>query len=660
MSFDFFDADLVYSNLGGVGPDDSWAPSGIRYANVGSAATASAGAFRFDLVVTNTSTYTPANAALNGISGRFARINFAANAQSVGLRVTVQFSCCNVTNCVVCDDPALSTSARADCYARGCCCMGATCTSEACCSGAEKETKRRLYGCAASNETVVLPSTSLVGVSIFDLDTGPNGECSEIVQAADYAYFASPLRAASGVPVSSTLAIDRSTGLFAATVTGNAGDNPSDPNNLTTEQARKAVQIFYRPERGYVDMTFEVQCTGGPWPDGRNLLFAGDSAVCAPPPPTPPTTPPPPPAMPSPPSPPPPSPPPTPPPPMPPSPPPPSPPLPSPPPPAIPTRCGGGTASDSSELGYACMLDTPISGMALHYRTDSTHFHAKLKKADHSGWVALGFAEAPAVMLGAVAVVGAPAGRRQLQASATTPPVQLYYLMSTSDGRPLADGAQTLEAASLDTSGGGVAVTFRMPHGPSGGARDLLTGVTHLLFARGPTVSGGSWQPAGATWHGITTSLLHLEQEHFATPPPPSLPPPSPPMPPSQGPASTTTPSPSLPDALPSPSLPPAPPGTATDAPPIPPITGNSEAQTGGDAGGATAIIVVVLLLLCATAAGGVYYYNKRRALPQVKAQSSLMKIEDLMTSTSAIPDAPPMEELAQLEMEESKQMEKI
>jgi hypothetical protein len=101
-----------------------------------------------------------------------------------------------------------------------------------------------------------LPSASLVGVSIFDLDKGPNGECDEGVRAADYAYYATPLRATTGEPATSTtLLVNRASGSFDATARGSAGDNPSDPRNLTAAQASKAVQIFYQPRVGFVEMT---------------------------------------------------------------------------------------------------------------------------------------------------------------------------------------------------------------------------------------------------------------------------------------------------------------------------------------------------------------------------------------------------------------------
>jgi len=284
------------------------------------------------------------------------------------------------------------------------------------------------------------------------------------------------------------------------------------------------------------------------------------------------------------------------------------------------------------------MLAAPrISGMVMHYRTDNTHFHAHLIKPDHAGWVAVGFAEAPGVVIGAIAIVGAPAA---------SPQVRLYYLggTSVSSVTPLAPSAQTLEAASLDTSGSGVAMTFRMLHGPIGSSRDVLSGTTHLIFAGGPMDDGGSWHPGNATWDGITASLVHLEQERFVTPPPPSLPPPTPPLRPPYAPASSSH--------GPAPALP--------DAPPIPPVVSNTgAAQTGGgDASVVAVIIAIVVLVLGASAGGGVYFYRKHLARPPTAtAQTSKIKIEDLTASSH--PDAPPMEELEQLEMEESKQTER-
>ena len=109
--------------------------------NVGGTTIADAGSLRFDLVVTALTAYRAADAALNGLNGRFAQINFAANTQT-DLRVRVFRSCCSVPNCVACADSSLSGAEQTACYARGCCCFGRTCTTGGCCSGAQRESWR--------------------------------------------------------------------------------------------------------------------------------------------------------------------------------------------------------------------------------------------------------------------------------------------------------------------------------------------------------------------------------------------------------------------------------------------------------------------------------------------------------------------------------------
>ena len=135
--FDFFFADLAYSNLGGLGPDTG-VPPAIRYVNVGSKATSllppnpdgTPGQMHFDLVVTNRSKYTPYDTRKNGLNGRFAQVNFAANTQT-DLRVRVYRSCCTKPSCNRCDAIGDQTL-RLECYNRGCCCThfvtGATIT----------------------------------------------------------------------------------------------------------------------------------------------------------------------------------------------------------------------------------------------------------------------------------------------------------------------------------------------------------------------------------------------------------------------------------------------------------------------------------------------------------------------------------------------------
>ena len=155
-------------------------------------------------------------------------------------------------------------------------------------------TKRLTYGCNAAAEAFVLPATATVGLSVYDFDGGPNGEYTEQLTTGNYAYFRTPLRSSSGNIVASTIAVDRSTGTFTSLAHGTRADNPSDPLTLSDTQASRAVQLFYRPQLGYIDATFAVTYTGDGDGTGRNLLFGGDANLCDPPPPMPPSWPPPP------------------------------------------------------------------------------------------------------------------------------------------------------------------------------------------------------------------------------------------------------------------------------------------------------------------------------------------------------------------------------
>ena len=113
----------MYANLGGTGSGaDASRPQAIRYGNVGSTSVESLGGslIRFDLLVTNRSAYRARTASKNGINGRFAQINFAANTE-VTLRVQVVPSCCSTQNCLACDD-VVDADDRAACNALGCCC----------------------------------------------------------------------------------------------------------------------------------------------------------------------------------------------------------------------------------------------------------------------------------------------------------------------------------------------------------------------------------------------------------------------------------------------------------------------------------------------------------------------------------------------------------
>ena len=69
VEFDFSNADVLYSNLGGMGPDCDCA-DGIRYVNV-VAYSSSTGVQYLDLVVTNASAYSPCDTSQTTMSDGF-------------------------------------------------------------------------------------------------------------------------------------------------------------------------------------------------------------------------------------------------------------------------------------------------------------------------------------------------------------------------------------------------------------------------------------------------------------------------------------------------------------------------------------------------------------------------------------------------------------
>ena len=185
----------------------------------------------FDLLVTNQTSYRPHDSSQNVLNGLFATINLACNEQ-VALRVSTVKSCATASSCGLCDQ--LGEPQRGQCYQSGCSCFGTTVTSAPMCSGAQKESHRRMYSCPGLAERIVLPAGTMVTMTVFDFDTGPNGDYVERFIAPGYAYYRTPLRAASGNEVASTLLVDRATHTFTSTALGDVSDNPTDPQELGT------------------------------------------------------------------------------------------------------------------------------------------------------------------------------------------------------------------------------------------------------------------------------------------------------------------------------------------------------------------------------------------------------------------------------------------
>ena len=149
VSFAFDGTEILFSNLGGAGPDT---PVGafagresIRYVNVGSASMPDGTPFNLDLELTAESAYTPHDASLNVLNGKFAQVNLACNEQ-VDLKTTIVFSCSTGPSCLAKCAP-LPDAQRADCYASGCACFGTTVTREEDCTSDSRDAAIAGYDC---------------------------------------------------------------------------------------------------------------------------------------------------------------------------------------------------------------------------------------------------------------------------------------------------------------------------------------------------------------------------------------------------------------------------------------------------------------------------------------------------------------------------------
>lgn len=298
VSMDFSSAYLLHNNLGGQGPDSGASiPPSMRFVNAGVVFHPTAGPVHFDIELLTTTSYTPDDVRLNGfVNGKFAQVNLACH-QSVGLRATIKRSCATTGSCRACED--LAANLRIACFAAGCSCFGETVFLEADCTTAQHAARRAQYNCPEMGTVLVLPSSALASLTVFDLDTSLDGTVIERLTVPAYEYYKTPLRPASGALVSSSVVVNQEERTFTGTQTsGDPADlagNPTDPLALGDEQASRGVQFFFRPRFGYIEATFTVSSSGSGNCSSRNLMFAGDSALCAPPPPAPPLSPPPPP-----------------------------------------------------------------------------------------------------------------------------------------------------------------------------------------------------------------------------------------------------------------------------------------------------------------------------------------------------------------------------
>ena len=107
------------------------------------------------------------------------------------------------------------------------------------------------------DQPVVLPSQAMVTMTVFDFTSGVGGEHTEQLSVPLFEYFRTPLRPSSGNDITSTVYFNEVTKTFTSTEAG-ASNDPTDPKSLTDEQARRGVQLFFRPQYGYIEATYTV------------------------------------------------------------------------------------------------------------------------------------------------------------------------------------------------------------------------------------------------------------------------------------------------------------------------------------------------------------------------------------------------------------------
>ena len=297
LNFDFEHAQLAWSDLNDRGPDARAPSPSIRYVNVAKVISPDGSVAYLDLDVTlNGGGYNPPDETRNGLSGKFARINFAPDS-TTNLRVNVLYSGATADSCALCEDRSIypTNATREACYAKGCGCFGGVVTTEAeCTHPAMVLAQRKRYTVAnfpVINSNTNFPPGSLVGFSVYDLNTGPGGECAEKLTISGYDYYKTPLRPESDNPISSSITFDSATDTFAGTLPGLT--TPTDPNSLSDADASQGIQFFYSSSNGFIDATIEIDCVNNPTQTSADILFAGSSSLCAPPPPMPPAPPPP-------------------------------------------------------------------------------------------------------------------------------------------------------------------------------------------------------------------------------------------------------------------------------------------------------------------------------------------------------------------------------
>lgn len=285
---------VAFNNLGGQGPDLDH-PHELRLTNVGQTEMGGELVY-FDLVVTNRTMYTAERPEFNGMHNRMVRFDVACDSDTK-LRVQIVLSCNRLKNCGECDKLVGATE-RASCYEEGCSCFGVVVDDEQFCTGANYAIRRRHYLCPQMYQPITLPPGLQLSMTLLDLDGELNALSSyiaETVTLTRYSFIKTPLRASDGSQPSSTVRVQHESGgsvSFISTAVGSITDDPTSPSDFNSLQASRGVQVFIRPEFGYLEGEFAVVNQGaGSCPQSRQFLIGGDSGLCAPPPPAPPSPP---------------------------------------------------------------------------------------------------------------------------------------------------------------------------------------------------------------------------------------------------------------------------------------------------------------------------------------------------------------------------------
>ena len=216
---DFREGRITHNNLGGFGPDAGGRPI-IHYANVGMSSTGAS--IDLEIAIAPGALYDVANVNANRIVGLMSQINLRKH-QAVG------------------SPPATTTLVFS-------------------------------FFDSTDGSPVTLAAFEF---SVFDLDTETvdGGRANEGVECVVVQGFETLTRPSENSEVELYELADGSM-RACGTQFGLGSDNPHDPENLTSLQAARTIDIIYRNVHSF---SLDFSITQTTWPGGRNLLFSGRS-----------------------------------------------------------------------------------------------------------------------------------------------------------------------------------------------------------------------------------------------------------------------------------------------------------------------------------------------------------------------------------------------